>query len=452
MDGYIRDFCSAFKAILSVLRTPNTCQCPFLGRDEVKMGYLYCQYLPSCSLQFSVAFTFVESLVIPVPYRQTWSEHKVFFARLLVEPGLPLETSQLQYLHHHCPKLDVWVFKSGSWCDELDGISTATPRSLSNCFVLLFQFSDIAGNAYPDVYEEFLHKLNFINVDIGFFVSSSCLLAPNFFGRLLFSTIMPLVVLVVLRGCYAVAKRRNANSWDALRVVKNKHLSAALFVVFLVYSSVAFTVFQTFVCDTLDNGISYLRADYSLTCSGAVYTSFKLYAISMVCVYPVGIPLFVAWWLSKHQKDLRRPDRETRVHLEPFSDVWAAYKPSRFFFEVVEFSRRLTLTGIAVFVLPGSTAQIAIVLLLAVVFLFISESLSPFKEKIDMGLYRWGNGIVLGSMYVALLVKVDVSKEDTGTLSAFAAVLIAANVFMVIAVVVQTALMLKEWFETRKPM
>lgn len=277
------------------------------------------------------------------------------------------------------------------------------------------------------------------------------MLAPNFFGRLLFSTITPLVVLLVLRGCYVVAKRRNKGSGDGLRAVKNKHLSAALFVVFLVYSSVAFTVFQTFVCDTLDNGVSYLRADYSLTCSGPRYASFKAYAILMVCVYPIGIPLFVAWWLFKHQEDLAKPNREARVHLEPFSDVWAAYKPSRFFFEVVEFARRLTLTGIAVFVLPGSAAQIAIVLLLAVVFLFISESLSPFKEKIDMGLYRWGNGVVLGSMYVALLVKVDVSQEDTESLSAFAAVLIAANVFMVIAVVVQTALMLKEWLETRKP-
>lgn len=312
---------------------------------------------------------------------------------------------------------------------------------------LFHQFSDIAGNAYPEVYEEFLRKLSFINVDLGFFISSSCLLAPNFFGRLLFSTITPLLVLLVLRGCYVVARKRNRGSADGLRAVKNKHLSAALFVVFLVYSSVAFTVFQTFVCDTLDNGISYLRADYSLTCSGTRYAAFKAYAILMACVYPIGIPLFVAWWLFRHRKDLGEPDRDVRVHLEPFSDVWAAYKPSRFFFEVVEFARRLTLTGIAVFVLPGSAAQIAIVLLLAVVFLFVSESLSPFKEKIDAGLYRWGNGIVLGSMYVALLVKVDVSREDAETLSAFAAALVAANVFMVIAVVVQTALMLREWLE-----
>ena len=325
--------------------------------------------------------------------------------------------------------------------------SVPCPRSSLISFAPFLQFSDIAGNVYPDAYEDFLHGLSFINVDIGFLISASCFLAPNFFGRLLFSTIMPIVVLLVLRGCYVVAKRRNVSSAEGLRVVKNKHISAALFVVFFVYASVSFTVLSAFKCEELDNGVSYLRADYSLTCSGALYSGFTIYATCMVFVYPIGIPLFVACWLFKNQVDLQKPDRETKEHLEPFSNVWAAYKPSRFFFEAVEFGRRLALTGVAVFVLPGSAAQVAIVLLLAVVFVFVSESLSPFEKKIDMGLYRWGNGIILGSMYVALLVKVDLSEEDSEALSAFAIVLIAANVFMVVAVVVETTFMLAEWFE-----
>ncbi|CAM9571646.1 unnamed protein product [Ectocarpus sp. 12 AP-2014] len=147
----------------------------------------------------------------------------------------------------------------------------------------------------------------------------------------------------------------------------------------------------------------------------------------------------------RHAKDLQKADRDRLANLQPLGDLWEAYKPSRYYYEIIEYIRRIVLTGVAVFVLPGSSAQIAVVLLLAVVFLFISESLSPFAKKIDMALYRWGNGVILASMYVALLLKVNVSEEGSETLSAFVVVLILANVFMVITVVVQSFLLVKEW-------
>ncbi|CAM9146371.1 unnamed protein product [Hapterophycus canaliculatus] len=147
----------------------------------------------------------------------------------------------------------------------------------------------------------------------------------------------------------------------------------------------------------------------------------------------------------KHISAALKAERKGMAHLEPLSDLWGAYKPSRYYYEVVECGRRIILTGVAVFVLPDSAAQIAVVLLLAVVFLFVSESLSPFEKRIDMGLYRWGNGVILASMYVALLLKVDISKEGNGTLSAFVGVLVAANIFMVVCVIVQSILLVMEY-------
>lgn len=317
--------------------------------------------------------------------------------------------------------------------------------------MLLHQFAAIAGDTYPDVYDDFISTLSFINVDIGFFVSSSCVVRTNFYHRLLFATITPLVILLVLRVTYHIAKKRNENSPRALLAVKEKHLKAGLFIAFFIYSSVSYTIFQTFVCDTLDDGVSYLRADYSLTCSGKEHSYYVVFAAAMVFVYPIGIPLFCWNWMRGNREELQRVDRDSVARLKPFQGIWASYKPSRYYYEIIEFGRRITLTVVAVFVLPGSSAQIAVVLLLAVVFLFVSESLSPFGKSIDMGLYRWGNGIVLGSMYVALLLKYDVSQEEDGALSAFAGVLVAANVFMVAAVIVQTYLMVKEWRRGDKP-
>lgn len=165
----------------------------------------------------------------------------------------------------------------------------------------------------------------------------------------------------------------------------------------------------------------------------------------MVCVYPVGVPAVFALWLARHRLDLVKDDRETIAHLEPLSDIWAPYKPSRYYFEVVECGRRIALTGIAAFVPRENTAQIPSVLLFAVVFVFVSEALSPFERGVNMSLYRWGNGIIVTSMYASLLLRLDIGHDTTRALSAFSGVLIAANVCMVVAVLVQAALLMKEW-------
>lgn len=41
----------------------------------------------------------------------------------------------------------------------------------------------------------------------------------------------------------------------------------------------------------------------------------------------------------------------------------------------------------------------------------VSEVLSPFARSVEMWLYRTGNYVVFASMYLALLLRVDVSDE-----------------------------------------
>ena len=256
---------------------------------------------------------------------------------------------------------------------------------------------------------------------------------------------MPPVLLAILVGSYHVGKMRNRRSEIAISAVRHRHQSAGLFLAFWIYSSVSYTIFQTFPCDDLDDGNAYLRADYSLECSTALHNTFKTYALVMVGVYPVGIPGVFAWCLARNRGDLIKTDRETLPHLESLSSLWTAYKPSRYFYELVECTRRIALTGIAAFVLPNSAAQISIVLLVAVAFVFISEVIAPFKRDVDANLYRWGNTIVVTSLYVALLLKVNLVDESEESIVAFSGVLIAANVVMIVAVLVQTVLVIMEW-------
>lgn len=278
--------------------------------------------------------------------------------------------------------------------------------------------------------------LSFVNIDINAIMAYSCLVSPNFYGRLVLATTTPLLVLAILAVAYSTAQRKLHTSSPIRLTVRSRYLSAGLLVAFFVYSSVSSTIFHTFLCEQVGE-YWYLRADYSLSCDGERHRTYVIYASVMAGVYPIGIPALFCWWLVRNREHLKNTDRQAIGHLQPFVGIWGTYKPSRYYYEVVEYCRRLALSLSSVFLVPNSVDHIAVVLSLAVVFLFISESLSPFESSADMSLYRWGNGIVLASMYVALLMKAKESNTEVRALSVYGWVLISANVLMVAAVAVE---------------
>ena len=309
---------------------------------------------------------------------------------------------------------------------------------------ILDQFDAIAGGVYPELYENFISKVNPINLDLEFALSYSCFVGNDFYDHLQFATIAPLLVLVVLAGSCFIGKKRNNGSESAKLEVQRKHQTAVLYVAFFVYSPVSYKIFQIFGCDELDDGDSYLRADYSLSCKTSRHSWHNAYALTMVLVYPVGIAAAFTWLLVSRRRDLVKSDREAMVHLKPLRAIWAAYKPRRYYFEIIECTRRVALTAVAAFIPPHGISCVSAAFVCAVVFVFVSEVLSPFNRGVDMGLYRWGNGVVVGSMYVAFLMKADVGYDSKEALLTFSGVLIMANVFMVVAALVQIVLLVKE--------
>lgn len=305
------------------------------------------------------------------------------------------------------------------------------------------QFTSVVNVLYPGVYERFLSVVNLVNFDLGLISSVSCVMDVNFYDRLVFATVSPLAVFGALGLTYAVARSRNRHSPAGLRAATGKHLSLALFVMFIVYSSVSFIVFQTFVCETLDNEVTYLRADYSLACSASVHTAWKVYAGLMIVVYPIGIPAVFAWLLVSKRHDIAKVsagDKSALERLQPMRDLWEPYKPRVYYFEVVECGRRIVLTGLGAFLFPGSSAQVALEVVFAAVFIAVSEMLSPFVNPMDAWLYRSGTWVVFFSMYLALLLKVDASDEDSQSQDMFAKILITANAGLVLAVLVQAVI------------
>jgi hypothetical protein len=131
----------------------------------------------------------------------------------------------------------------------------------------------------------------------------------------------------------------------------------SFFVLFILYPGISSLVFKALQCDTFDgvgeDGHSFLRADFSIDCvrwpavkrhyggtqfllrvanhtpqqGSPLYTGFMLpYALVMVAVYPVGVPLYFALILLRNKESLNALQRvelsitteKKRAHLGTF--------------------------------------------------------------------------------------------------------------------------------------
>ena len=72
----------------------------------------------------------------------------------------------------------------------------------------------------------------------------------------------------------------------------------------------------------------------------------------------------------------------------------------RYYYEVVECGRRISFAVVVAFVRANSAAPVSIAFLFAVVFVFISEAVSPFQNSADTMLYCWGNGVIARGQHV----------------------------------------------------
>ena len=309
-------------------------------------------------------------------------------------------------------------------------------------FLRFEQFTSVANVTFPNGYERFLEGVNFLNFDLSWIFSIGCFLEVNFHDRLLWTTIAPVVTMGLLGGTYAVALRQHRRSPETvLRGIRHKHVSMALLVTFLVYSSVSSVLFQMFACDDLDDDKLYLRADYRLECDSPKHRALQIYAGLMILFYPVGIPGLYAFLLFSNRHILRdKQSRKESSAVRSTLDLWKPYKPQRFYYEVIECGRRVMLTGVIVFIYPNTAAQIAVTLAISVVFMIISEVLAPHESHWDAWITRMGHIVIFATMYVALLLKVDVSGENTTSQKTFENVLIAAHGCLILVVLVEAVL------------
>ncbi|CAN0417676.1 unnamed protein product, partial [Discosporangium mesarthrocarpum] len=121
--------------------------------------------------------------------------------------------------------------------------------------------------------------------------------------------------------------------------------------------------------------------------------------------------------------------------------LWDPYRPKLFYNEVLDLVRRIMLTGVAVFIFPNSAAQVTIILTVAMGFLWITEVLRPYVGQHDKCLSRSGHFVVVATMFLGLLLKVDISTEGQSSQHIFSGFRTAVNVAMILVVLMEALFM-----------
>lgn len=339
------------------------------------------------------------------------------------------------------------------------------------------QFASVVNVTFPNYFRRFLAWVEVVEIDFTWVTMLGCDFQTNFYHRLLAVTLSPLALLGLLGLTLFISRYYHGRDELIMARIQRRHLAVLIHMTFLVYSTASSLILQTFSCDRCGDGNYYLRADYSISCyvSGSnknkTHLAYMLYAGFMFLVYPVGIPALYAIllilrgrWRKKvggrgFEGALSTFEEEIPVHENMerqrliaqawntlAADLWAPYKHRHSYYEVVECLRRVMLTGVVVFILPGSATQVSTTFLIALFFFIVSESLKPYATAFDAWMYRIGHVVVLLSMFLAVLVKIKVEDENDIELGTLSVITVVANVFMALAVVAEAAMSMFQQF------
>jgi hypothetical protein len=297
--------------------------------------------------------------------------------------------------------------------------------------------STVPGNLdveFPGSFTSFLKAFSVFNLNVIAVVPFSCTNHYTYIDKLVASTLFPvaLTLLLALLWLLEAGWQATRSSWNDSRVqqqldaLRDQYLTYFFFLTYLVLPSVSTTIFQTFLCTNVDprgedNDAydSYLIADMSISCTSPYYYKGVVYAVAMLLVYVVGIPLMYFVLLYYNREEIAQRDAPLAVEgsedplLKPeqvpddagapteaqlaepsgargvtskaqrLSFLWDAYEPQYWYWEVVETTRRLMLTAVLSVCGAGSSAQSIFAVLLGLLYIKLYGFYAPYDADSD---------------------------------------------------------------------
>ena len=157
---------------------------------------------------------------------------------------------------------------------------------------------------------------------------------------------MPLVMAMLIALVYFVGLIRHRKHYGhhfshAMRVTYKNHVIVFLFwIVLLIYPPLSRRTIEYFACSDKIDGRSYLRKDYTIECGSDEWNRGLPIAIIALILYPLGVPIYFAFELFVHRREL---DNDTV--LARYGFLYSAYRRGAYLWDIWELIQKLFLTG-----------------------------------------------------------------------------------------------------------
>lgn len=317
------------------------------------------------------------------------------------------------------------------------------------------QLSTVLDVQFPAIYNQYLALFWMFNFDIFQWIDLDCFINRNFYDKLFSVTLGP-IILAILIGiglsvdvCIAYRQNRHNPRNDSRKALKT-FIRVCLLLSFFTLAPVSTAIMQTFGCQTFDDGSTMLIADFSIDCEATGRNLYVAYAGLMFCIYPFGIPCVYMYllvtnheFLNPNWKKIIKHDerkilsykvierekikvRNTYECIRNIVFLWEVYRPTRWYFELLECLRRLLLGAIPVVILRGSIFQVVFMLLVSLAYVAIFMRLRPYVIKSDDSVAVISQWIITMTLIVAIIL---MSGQDASL--GLGIILICLNVFVI---------------------
>eukprot|EP01052_Picozoa_sp_SAG31_P018243 SAG31_NODE_1285_length_9002_cov_3.604852_2_plen_548_part_00 len=266
---------------------------------------------------------------------------------------------------------------------------------------LMSSFAPTFEIKWPDVSVKYFSFFKYLNFDLTMLMKTwgcSNPIFATFYVKFLVVTMIPLVVISIIFVHWRVGQMQLESKRKKMAVQptqlecvvedidwKGNCASRAFFTLVLLYLKTSNVVLDAFKCRELaeppddETPYTFLEADYARDCQSPTHYLFTVFALVMVFVYPLGIPLMMIF-IMKHKVIGRE---QYYSILKMFGFLYTDYTTTCWYWGILNLMRKLSLSGMMIFFPRGSVAQLMLAMVIAVSFLTAFTRNFPFTDAMN---------------------------------------------------------------------
>ena len=263
-------------------------------------------------------------------------------------------------------------------------------RSLIGFYQIVSEVEEVFVIQLPLKVVQLIKSFSWLDLHLTNLVQLDCNGLGGYTTNLLMNAVMPvlLLLLTVLVAFACEAALTLNRGRELLRGAALRALPWMLFITFLVSTDICAYAFRAFRCECFGDE-SWLRADYSMQCTTngcsddaeatmtPEWLAARQTAWTVLWVYAMGVPCAYAVLLF-HERNIIVAE-EVAPLAGALAFLHDGYRPTCFWWELINVLRKLLTVGFATLIMPGSMDQLVIVLMLVLGFLMLQLRVKPYR-------------------------------------------------------------------------